>query len=222
MAEKSVIEKLGLTKHENKAILNKPEEITDFEALTYDSSLQKDNYDLIFFFAFSLEDLMNQIDLIKQKNLLNVKGYIYVAYPKKGNKKYDVHIHRDDIYNGKYYDDEGYLHNSELKFAKMASLNEDFTVIGIKHEPRKAKKSTKASQCVADYICRVDDVRAYLAKDAHLISLFEALTPGYQRDWARYIYSAKREETQEKRKQEMERVLGEGYKTMDLYRMNKK
>lgn len=51
---------------------------------------------------------------------------------------------------------------------------------------------------------------------------YNELTLGYQKDWARYVYSAKKKETQEKRLSEMETILSEGFKTIDVYRRQKK
>ncbi|GGA69419.1 hypothetical protein GCM10008025_11700 [Ornithinibacillus halotolerans] len=64
-------------------------------------------------------------------------SYVYFAYPKKGNKQYDTYIERDDIYTDKYYDGEGFFPNSNLKFARTISLNDVFTVAGIKAVAKK-------------------------------------------------------------------------------------
>ncbi len=45
---------------------------------------------------------------------------------------------------------------------------------------------------------------------------------GYQKDWARQVYSAKTEATQEKRLLEMVDILSAGYKSKDLFRQGKK
>lgn len=116
------------------------------------------------------------------------------------------------------------MQGSPIKFARMVSLNDVFTVIGLKSQAKKAAGSAKAkpSQCVDDYIDRVEDIRAYLQHDEEIGQRYNQLTPGYQKDWARYVYSAKKKETQDKRLAEMKAVLAEGYKSMDLYRRNKK
>lgn len=142
---------------------------------------------------------------------------IYTLHIRKNNPQYDKYIERDEIYSAKNYDEEGYVHGSNLKFARMVSLNEVFTVIGIKSSS-KNHKSTKNSQCVDDYIERIVDITNYLKNNQDLLKIYNELTPGYQKDWARYVYSAKRKETQAKRLLDMETVLGEGYKTMDLYK----
>lgn len=54
------------------------------------------------------------------------------------------------------------------------------------------------------------------------LAFFKSLTPGYQQDWARFIFSAKQQGTRDKRKAQMVDVLSQGYKTMVLYRQNKK
>ncbi len=54
------------------------------------------------------------------------------------------------------------------------------------------------------------------------LKFFKELTPGYQRDWARYIFSAKQQSTQEKRKAQMVDILSQGYKSVDLFRQKKK
>ncbi|WP_338010899.1 YdeI/OmpD-associated family protein [Paenibacillus alvei] len=63
----------------------------------------------------------------------------------------------------------------------------------------------------------IADIQKYLANSAQL-EFYNNLTPGYQKDWARYVYSAKKTETQQKRLIEMESILAKGYKSFDLYR----
>lgn len=49
-----------------------------------------------------------------------------------------------------------------------------------------------------------------------MLKIYNELTFGYQKDWARYVYSAKKTETREKRLAEMETVLAEGFIPPDL------
>ncbi|MEH7179251.1 YdeI/OmpD-associated family protein [Neobacillus vireti] len=221
---KSVIEKLNFSKYPAKLIQNTPEDIEDFRALEYDTSIKKEQYDLIFIFIFKLEDFLINLQKVVEKQLLKDNGYIYFAYPKKNNPKYKEYIERDSIYTEQHYDEEGFYRGSNLKFSRMVSFNEVFTVIGLKAIAAKKKNApkTKNSQCVDDYIENVEDIKHYLQKNETLLNIYNELTPGYQKDWARYIYSAKRKETQEKRQLEMETILAAGYKTMDLYRRAKK
>ena len=217
--QKSVVEKLNFAKFPTKLILNIPEDITEFHEIDYDAELKKDQYDLIFVFIYSLEEYEEYLKEVVEKNLVKDNGYLYFAYPKKGNKKYEQYIERDSIYTEKYYTEERYVHGSQLKFARMVSFDDVFTVIGIKAQPVKKTKTTKASQCVDDYIESIGDLKKSLANNNEdTLKIYNELTFGYQKDWARYVYSAKRKETQEKRLAEMETVLAAGYKTMDLYR----
>ncbi|MEH7119830.1 YdeI/OmpD-associated family protein [Neobacillus vireti] len=224
MAEsKSVIEKLNLEKYANKLILHKPEQIEDFHELDYDSSILREKYDLIFSFIFNLEDFSKELQTVIDKQLLDDNGYIYFAYPKKNNKIYTEYIDRDSFMNALPSDQEGYVLNSNIKFARMVSLNDVFTIVGLKSTPKKMnKKGSKSSQCVDDYINNIEDIKQYLQKNEDLLKKYNDLTPGYQKDWARFIFSAKRKETQDKRLLEMETVLGEGYKTIELYKQTKR
>lgn len=221
---KTIVEKLNLSKYERKLVLNKPEDLVELNGLNYDSSPNKEKYDLIFLFVFSLEEFSQQLKSVIDKQLLKKNGYIFFAYPKKNNPKYQEYIERDSLFEAVAMDEEGYTFGSDIKFSRMVSLNDVFTVVGLKSTPKKAKKaaSSKSSQCVDDYIIHVDDIKQYLNRNEELLASFNQLTFGYQKDWARYVYSAKRKETQEKRLLEMETVLGEGYKTMDLYRRKQK
>jgi len=219
-SQKSVIEKLNIMKYPKKLILQKPEEMDDFNEIEFDSSIKNSKYDLIFIFIFNLEEFSMQLQTVIEKQLLVDNGYLYFAYPKKNNPKYNEYIDRDSFINSLPVDEEGYVLLSSLKFSRMVSLNDIFTVVGLKSTPKKTKKaaSSKNSQCVDDYIVNIEEIRQYLNKNGELLKTYNELTFGYQKDWARYIYSAKRKETQEKRLLEMETALGEGYKSMELYR----
>jgi hypothetical protein len=221
-ATKSIVDKLNLKKYASKVILNLPEDIDEFRDIDYDTAIEKEKYDLIFTFVFNLEEFSNELHQVIEKQLLNEKGYLFFAYPKKNNPKYNEYIERDQIFPYINVGEDGYVADSNLKFSRMVSLNDIFTVVGLKSEKKKTASSSKKSQCVDDYIVHVDDIKRYLEKNGELLSTYNNLTFGYQKDWARYVYSAKREETQEKRLLEMEDILGEGYKSMDLYRRKKK
>ncbi len=223
-SERSVIEKLNFAKYPAKLILHKPDEIADFNEIAFDTTVEKEKYDLIFIFIFSLEAFSNQLNWVIQKQLLENNGYVYFAYPKKNNARYPQYIDRDSFIAHMPTDEEGYILNSGLKFARMVSLNDVFTVVGLKSKKRKASKATKAksSQRVGDYIHRVNDIQQFLKNNEDVLAKYNQLAPGYQKDWARYVYSAKQEETREKRLLEMEALLAEGYKSIALYRIQKK
>ncbi|OBY78225.1 hypothetical protein BBG47_17720 [Paenibacillus sp. KS1] len=222
-SKKSIIDKLNLNKYPMKLILNKPDDMSDFDGLDYDTAIKRDSYDLIFAFIYSLEQFTELVQIVIDKQLLNNKGYLFTAYPKKNNPKYEQYIERDSFFSIGFVNEDGYVGSSDIKFARMVSLDDVFTVIGLKSEAKKAAKSasSKKSQCVDDYVEHVADIQAYLAGSAEL-EFYNSLTPGYQKDWARYVYSAKRKETQDKRLEEMKAILAEGYKSFDLYRRRDK
>ncbi|OZM56642.1 hypothetical protein CIB95_10480 [Lottiidibacillus patelloidae] len=221
---KTIVEKLNLAKYERKAVLNTPEGRDYFAQLTeYDTDLTESSYDLIFAFVLDLKSLKELVNTVIEKNYLNRSGYLFLAYPKKGNKVYDSYIHRDSLLEGLGADENGYIDKSNIKFARMVGLDETFTVIGLKEDTKsKNNKSTKASQCVDDYIEMIPLIENDLQDTPNLLSFYQELTPGYRKDWARYVYSAKQEKTKEKRREEMKQILEQGFKSRDLYRANKK
>lgn len=223
-SSKSVAEKLNFQKYPTKLIMNIPEGFVEFKELGFDSRIEKDKYNMIFVFIYTLEEFSDYLKLVLEKRLLDNKGYLFFAYPKKKNPRYDTYIDRDSFFDEVPMDEDGYVYDSTIKFARMVSLNEVFTVIGLKSEARKSSKSAKPekSQRVDDYIHNVEDIRKYLNDKAELLQRYNELTLGYQKDWARYVYSAKKKETQEKRISEMETILSEGFKTIDVYRRQKK
>ncbi len=217
-------DKLNFSKYPTKLILNIPDDIEDFNEIEYHSSVENDKYSLVFIFIFSLENLTKYLKLVIEEKLVDENGYLYFAYPKKNNPQYKEYIERDAFIQNIEADEEGFVLGSNIKFSRMISLNDVFTVVGLKEVSKKAKNtpSTQKSQCVDDYIENVEDIKLHLAIKEDLLKAYNELTFGYQKDWARYVFSAKRKETQEKRLQEMEMILGEGYKSIDLYRRKKK
>jgi hypothetical protein len=213
-----VIQKLKLESYRDRLVLHKPNKVQDFNAISFDVEITKPKYDIVFTFIFSLDEFTQTLKTIIDKDLLNPDGFLYFAYPKKGNKEYKQHIGRDDFFCTVSMDSDGYVNDSVLKFAKMLSFNDTFTVIGLKHQAKRKLKSSQPSQCVGDYVNRIPDLQEYFRNKSEILAAYNALTPGYQRDWARYVYSVKSETTVAKRLAEMEDILKQGYKTKDLYR----
>ncbi|MDE5416022.1 YdeI/OmpD-associated family protein [Alkalihalobacterium chitinilyticum] len=179
-------------------------------------------HDAIFIFIETMDEMVNYTRKVINDGQLQEKGYLFFAYPKKGNKRYTTYIHRDEIFPAMKVDEDGYVENSEVKFSRMVSMDDVFTVVGLKREKRKTKNSSAASQCVADYEDHVKDVENFLGDHPKELTFYQELTPGYQRDWARYIFSAKQQKTREKRQEQMVDILSQGYKSVDLFRQKKK
>ncbi|WP_330163218.1 YdeI/OmpD-associated family protein [Paenibacillus woosongensis] len=212
--------KLNLNKYESKLILNQPEDIAYFNELQFDTEMTKEKYDLIFVFIFNMDQFKEYLDLIIRKQAIQENGYLFFAYPKKSNRKYKEYIDRDSFFEQNVVNEEGYVSGSTLKFSRMVSMDDVFTVIGLKSQAqRKSKRTnTKSSQRVDDYVDYISSIREYLSSDKELLEQYDHLAAGYQKDWARYVYSAKRSETQEKRLLQMKDILAQGYKSLDLYR----
>lgn len=213
----SIIDKLKLAQYKNFAVLNEPSDYDLFQE--YNTTLSKE-HDAIFIFVDTIDDMVNHTKQIISEQRLMEKGYLYFAYPKKGNKRYDTFIHRDDIFPAMKVDKDGYVNNSDLKFSRMVSMDDVFTVVGLKREKKKVKKVSSTSQRVADYEHRVKDVETILSNHPYELAFYKGLTPGYQRDWARFIFSAKQQKTRDKRKAQMVDILSKGFKSVDLYRLN--
>lgn len=107
------------------------------------------------------------------------------------------------MFKGLDTDSDGYVGTSTIKFARMVGLDEVFTVIGLKEEEKRTLKaaSSKASQRVDDYIEKIQAIEDDLINTPELLAFYQSLTPGYQKEWARYVYSAKQVATREKEKQ---------------------
>lgn len=221
---KSVVEKLNLHKFEQIAVLHKPEGSDYLAELSgYDKSLKDgESYDLIFAFVLDMKSLKELVDYVILHQHLKTNGYLFAAYPKKGNKVYPTFIHRDDLFQGLGSDENGYVGTSSIKFTRMVGLDEVFTVVGLKEDAKGKEKvdqpSSKASQRVDDYIALIPNVEKDLEDTPDLLAIYGSLTPGYRKDWARYVYSAKQEETRASRREEMMMILRAGYKSRELYR----
>lgn len=216
----TIIDKLKLTKYKNMAVLHQPDDYTIFLDMTATLS---ENHDAIFIFVNTLGEMTENINKVLQnEKVLLPKGYLFFAYPKKGNTRFDTYIHRDEIFPALNVGEDGYIGDSDIKFSRMVSMDDVFTVVGMKREKKKVAKTPAASQCVADYEDNVKDVVALLKDHPAELKFYQNLTPGYQKDWARQIFSAKQQSTRDKRTHQMIEILSEGYKTLDLYRRKKK
>ncbi|WP_042454900.1 YdeI/OmpD-associated family protein [Neobacillus dielmonensis] len=221
---KTIVEKLNLQKYKKAAVLNLPKGADYLAGLDcYDTALVNSPYDVIFAFVLDLDSFKSLVNQVIDNNSLGQNGYLYIAYPKKGNKVYSSYIHRDDLFPSLGVKEDGYVGASNIKFARMVGLDDVFTVVGLKEDPKTKKQpSTKPSQSVDDYIKLIPEVEKDLADSPNLLAFYQSLTEGYRKDWARYVYSAKQEATKAKRREEMKKILGAGYKTRDLYNRDNK
>ncbi|WP_414050286.1 YdeI/OmpD-associated family protein [Macrococcus animalis] len=211
----SILKKLKIEDKEI-YVVNQP---GDYDLFIDNHKSIQGSHDIIFAFVEDVDGFINIVQSCLNVNGLNNAGYLFVAYPKKGNKKYKKFVHRDEIFPALKVMEDGYIEGTDYKFNRMVAMDEVFTVVGIKHLPNRVV-SKAASQCVADYEDQIQDILPLLNED--VVQFFESLTPGYKRDWARYVFSAKQEKTKLKRIDEMNAILAEGYKSKELFRQKKK
>lgn len=215
----SIIDKLKLNQYENMVVLNQPNDYNLFQDV--ETSLTN-QHDAIFIFIKTIEEMIEYTKQVSQADCLLEKGYLFFAYPKKGNKRYDTYIHRDEIFPRMKVGDDGYVEATNLKFSRMVSMDDVFTVVGLKRESNRLNQNTDTSQRVADYEDKVADIEALLAAYPDSLGFFQSFTPGYQKDWARYVFSAKQQKTRENRQAQMIEILDQEYKSIDLFRQKKK
>lgn len=217
---KSIVEKLNLMRYSTKAIVNRPTKEYLSEIKEAQKQFPTEPVDLLFIFVETMAEFENIVSQVIEYHLLNKNGVLFVAYPKKGNKMYSTFVHRDEIFPTLQVDEQdGYISNSTLKFNRMVSLDETFTVTGMKNVERKVKGKTVNNASVDDYIQFIPAVESFVENHKEAKMVFDQLTLGYKKGWARYIYSAKHTVTQEKRKNEMIEILEKGFKSKELYRI---
>ena len=70
----------------------------------------------------------------------------------KGNARYSTFIHRDEMFPALNVGEDGYVGESDIKFARMVSMDEVFTVVGLKREKKNNKNICYESMCCR--LCR--------------------------------------------------------------------
>lgn len=170
-------------------------------------------YQVILAFVDTL-DVMKQTLLEAEKELTN-EGILYLCYPKLKNTLGLSGIHRDHIFPYLFVDETtGYVKDTRMRFNKMASFDDNYTLLVVKKDT-KQKRRSQTSLKVEDYKHHIEDIKKRL-KNESCYDFYTKLTPGYQKGWARYIFSAKTEETKQKRILDMIKLLNQGIKSKDL------
>jgi len=210
----ALAKKLRLTLEEPLVVLNRPD-LSYFADFTVSEELPTQPVERIILFVHTLAELKKAVLSIYEKQQLVKNGRLLICYPKKGNAKGLSFIHRDDIFPALKVHDKGLISGTDFKFNQMVKLDDTYTVLGIK---RIGEMKPQSSQPTVDYQTLIPTLIKRLENDNQLAALifFKSLTPGYQKGWARYIYSAKREVTQEKRYLETVNFLEKGIKSKDL------
>ncbi|WP_162100914.1 YdeI/OmpD-associated family protein [Latilactobacillus sakei] len=79
-----------------------------------------------------------------------------------------------------------------------------------------------AQKPLSEFEVDIPKLSARLETRPTVKTFFDALTPGYHREWARYVYGAKAEETQQRHYDDMLMILEAGYKSKRGYSQAKK
>lgn len=132
----TIIDKLKLSKYKNMAVLNQPSDYDIFNGFKTELSGE---HDAIFIFVETIDEMVKHTQTVIHEDQLLDKGYLFFAYPKKGNKRYDTFVHRDEIFPAMKVGEDGFVGNSDVKFSRMVSMDDVFTVVGLKREKKKEK-----------------------------------------------------------------------------------
>lgn len=216
----NILSKLKIDSFKNLACVDIPEDLK-IEFKDYKSvSLTKD-HDAVIVFSTSNEDFFKTLEKLVKEDIIVDKGLLFILYPKKGNKRYPSYVHRDEIFPKVQMDDEGFIYKTAYKFNRMLGFNDEFTLLEIK-KILNYKAKNQVSKQGSDYLKFIPDVEKYLEKDAEALKIYQALSPGYRKDWAVYIFSTQNESTRNKHFEECETLLKQGHKNMTLYRQSLK
>ncbi len=196
----ALYKKLSLDKFDVITILNEPDNYELFKDLDVNNELMK-NQDCLIRFVYSLKEIKETILNAAKNDLINDKGYLYLAYPKLNNRLGLDSIHRDDIfpYLNLEMQGDGFVDETNLKFSRMVKLDDNFTIIGLRQFDKRPKIKEEVSQRVDDYVRFIPNIVQEIKNDQITLDYFNALSPYRQKDLARHIFSAKKDETKQKR-----------------------
>lgn len=217
---KTLVDKLGMLRYNKVTIYNLPNDVAPlFAEVSFTQTTERQS-DFLLAFVFSLREMQETIMTVNQHKALAAKGYFYLAYPKVQSQRY-AGIKRDDIFPFLEVNEEsGKIGVTDLKFSRMLKLNDDFTLIGLQWITTAPRSTTRASQKVADYEVRIPELQTRLGNLQVTLQHFNQLTPGYQREWARYVFSPKTNETQTRHFQQMISILDQGFSSVTQYRQS--
>ena len=208
------IRKLKLERFHSISLMRLPPEMVEFDDLGLEKDMTKGPFDCLISAALDLDEMKQLIDWAAEDKL-NPDGVLYILYPKKGNRRYEFWINRDDLFSLDV-DESGFFGQTDLKLNSMTSFDDVFTVAGIKRIVSRQYKPARVSQSVADYRHRLEELRELLTDQENVV--LDSLTPGYQAGWARYVLSAVRAATRQKRLAETKAALAGGFKSIEFYK----
>ncbi len=213
------ITKLKLDRCERVAVLSVPQTVEDDLKGVKQVPLGN-GHDALVAFATSNAEFFTTLERLAKEDRIEEGGMLLIAYPKKGNPLYPEYVHRDEIFPKVRMDEDGYIYDSPYRFNRMLGFDACFTLLEIKRVAN--RKPAKPSHVGSDYLKYIPDVEAMLKEDPDVLAIYQALSPGYRKDWAVYLFTTANEATRAKRFEELKSVLRAGYKNMTLYRQAQK
>ncbi|WP_461214943.1 YdeI/OmpD-associated family protein [Lacticaseibacillus sp. GG6-2] len=156
--------------------------------------------DLRVMIAKDLKALAAQIKTLASDRLLAKTGHAYLLYPNRFSKSAVLKTLSPDKTTGQ-------IDHTGLKYLRTVAFDDAKNLVDI------------CWLAQDDYAQRIPELKARLhhtapQHDAH----FAQLSADQQRDWARYIYSAKRPVTQNSHFEQLIIVLASGLKTLNDYK----
>lgn len=193
-------------------IKDKTHKIIDFNKED-DIVQDKTHHQVIVSFVNKLSQMKQAVEYANQ--YLIDDGLLYLVYPKLNNKLNLKGIHRDHIFPYLLVDETtGYVKDTNMRFNQMRSYDNNQTLLGIKKDTKRKERKKNQKETV-DYSEKIGDARKLLI-DLPTLTFFDSLAPGYQKEWAKYIFEPVLEDTQLRRKEEMIRLLDQGIKSKNL------
>ena len=96
--------------------------------------------------------MVKQTNFIISNEELLIEKVTYSSHIRKGNARYSTFIHRDEMFPALNVGEDGYVGESDIKFARMVSMDEVFTVVGLKREKKNNENICYESMCCR--LCR--------------------------------------------------------------------
>lgn len=213
MPAEAIRKKLKLDKYRSYALLGRRHEssLDPLPRVEIPSGVE-----LLIAFVYTLEEMQEVVMRVHaQAEVLA----LHLVYPKRGNRLDLPFIGRDDIFPAlKVNLDTGVAEGTNLRFNMMVSLDDNFTIVGMRREELSPKAKTER-RCSTDFAQETTKIEVMLSPDERIA--FACLAPGYQREWTAHILSAKGEATRTKRLGQLREALRLGYKTLDQLRKHK-
>lgn len=208
--DETLSKKIGIHKFNTTALLAASKEASPFDVLPEFDSSTCSQVDLLVAYVYSLDEMKSIADCVEENHLLADNGQLFLIYPKNKNELGHTAIGRDTIFPYLYIDldKEHYMRDTQFKFNRMLAIDANYTMMSLKNVvPSTKKKTSKVSQRVSDYVEHIADIEQLLSAHEHALNVYKGLTLGYQKEWARYVFSAKQDATRLKRQEEMVAIL---------------